>query len=153
MQQGVTVAVFVGIAMSITGNEMAQRFGRVRVVTAAMSTAAALSLVAGWSAGTSASLAAMVIVFWNAAIYFDSSALTVGTLQAADKELRGATMGLHSMCGEAGGFLGAIGVGLALDSVSGVPGWGVAFGHIALLTSLGLFISRRLSLHTPASAS
>jgi hypothetical protein len=33
---------------------------------------------------------------WNAAIYFDSSALTAGTVQAADKGLRGATIGLHA---------------------------------------------------------
>jgi hypothetical protein len=32
-------------------------------------------------------------------------------VQAADKELRGATMGLHSMCGYAGGFIGPLGVG------------------------------------------
>ena len=54
-------------------------------------------------------------MLWNAAIYFDSSALTAGTVQAADKELRGATMGLHSMCGYAGGFIGPLGVGLVLD--------------------------------------
>jgi MFS family permease len=147
-----TVAVLVGIAVSITGNEVAQRLGRVRVVTAAMSTAAALSLVAGWSAGASAPLAAILIVLWNAAIYFDSSALTAGTLQAAHKELRGMTMGLHSMCGEAGGFFGAVGVGLVLDGVSGVSGWGFAFGHIALVTLIGLLILRRLSTHVPAPA-
>src|SRR4051812_4244968 len=109
-----------------------------------MSTAAALSLVAGWSAGVSALLATMLVLLWNAAIYFDSSALTAGTVQAADKELRGAAMGLHSMCGYAGGFLGPLGVGLALDLVDGVAGWGLAFGHLAVVTLTGLFILRRL---------
>ena len=42
-------------------------------------------------------MAAALVVLWNTAIYFDSSALTAGTVQVADKELRGATMGLHSM--------------------------------------------------------
>jgi len=64
--------------------------------------------------------------------------------QAADKELRGATMGLHSMCGYAGGFFGPLGVGLALDFVDGVPGWGLAFGHLAIVTLTGLFILRHL---------
>src|SRR5437660_931431 len=104
-----------GIAFSITGNETAQRWGRGRVVTVAMSTAVVLSLLTGWSAGAPAVLAALLVVLWNAAIYFDSSALTAGTVQAADKELRGATMGLHSMCGYAGGFIGPLGVGLVLD--------------------------------------
>ena len=69
-----TVAGLAGIAVSITGNETAQRWGRGRVVTVAMSTAAALSLLTGWSAGAPAVFAAMLVVLWNAAIYLDSSA-------------------------------------------------------------------------------
>src|SRR6266849_812193 len=139
-----TLAGLAGIAVSVTGNETAQRWGRARIVTVAMSTAAILSLIAGWSAGVSALLAAMLVVLWNGAIYFDSSALTAGTVQAADKELRGATMGLHSMCGYAGGFIGPLGVGLVLDLVGSSQGWGVAFGHLALITLTGLFFLRRL---------
>ncbi len=139
-----TVAGLAGIAVSITGNETAQRWGRGRVVTVAMCAAAALSLLTGWSASAPAVFAAVLVVLWNAAIYFDSSALTAGTVQAADKELRGATMGLHSMCGYAGGFIGPLGVGLALDLVGSSPGWGVAFGHLAPITLTGLFLLRRL---------
>jgi MFS family permease len=139
-----TLAGLAGIAVSITGNEMAQRWGRSRVVTAAMAAATCLSLVTGWTAAMSALLAALLVVLWNAAIYLDSSALTAGTVQAADKELRGATMGLHSMCGYAGGFIGPLGVGLALDLVPGPEGWGLAFGHLAAVTLLGLFLLRRL---------
>jgi len=139
-----TVAALAGIAVSITGNETAQRWGRGRVVTVAMSTAAALSLLTGWSASAPAVLAALLVVLWNAAIYFDSSALTAGTVQAADKELRGATMGLHSMCGYAGGFIGPLAGGLVLDLVGSSQGWGVAFGHLALITLTGLFFLRRL---------
>ena len=85
------------------------------------------------------------MLVWNTAIYFDSSALTAGTVQAADKELRGATMGLHSMCGYAGGFVGPLGVGLALDLAGETAlGWGIAFGHLALVTLTGLAILRRL---------
>ena len=99
-----TMAGLVGIAVSITGNETAQRWGRLRVVTTAMSAAAVLSIITGWSAGFAAPIAALLVLIWNGAIYFDSSALTAGTVQAADKELKGATMGLHSMCGYAGGL-------------------------------------------------
>ena len=96
-------------------------------------------------------------MLWNAAIYFDSSALTAGTMQSADKELRGATMGLHSMCGYAGGFIGPLGVGLVLDWAGSADGWGLAFGHLALITLTGLFLLRRLGagsqLQTVAAAS
>jgi hypothetical protein len=129
-----TLAGFVGIVVSITGNETTQRWGRLRVVTTAMGAAAMLSIVTGCSAGSTAPLAALLVVLWNGAIYFDSSALSAGTLQAADKELKGAMMGLHSMCGYPGGLIGPLGVGLALDAAGDnmLLGWGFGFGHLAI---------------------
>ena len=62
--------------------------------------------------------------------------------------LRGATMGLHSMCGYAGGFVGPLGVGLVLDWAGSAQGWGLAFGHLALITLTGLVILRRLGART-----
>ena len=147
-----TIAGLAGIAVSVTGNETAQRWGRAHVVTVAMSTAAVLSLLTGWSTSAPAVLGAALVVLWNAAIYFDSSALTAGTVQAADRELRGATMGLHSMCGYAGGFMGPLGVGLVLDWAGNVDGWGwgLAFGHLALITLTALFVLRRLGARSAA---
>ncbi len=141
-----TVAGLVGIAISITGNETAQHHGRARVVLWAMTAAAVLSLATGWTTGVSSVLAVVAVLAWNAAIYLDSSALTAGTVQAADKHLRGATMGLHSMAGYAGGFLGPLGVGFFLDLAgsNGVLGWGLAFGHLAVVTLAGLLVLQRL---------
>ncbi|WP_270933338.1 MFS transporter [Falsiroseomonas oryzae] len=141
-----TAAGLLGVAVSVFGNETAQRFGRARVVAAAMAAAALLSVVAGFSVLVSAPLAALCVLAWNAAIYLDSSALTAGTVQAAERERRGATMGLHSMCGYAGGFLGPIGVGVALDLAGpdAVLRWALAFGHLAPVTLLGFWLVRRL---------
>ncbi len=141
-----TIAGFIGIAVSITGNETAQRYGRMRVVTAAMLIAGALSLTTGWLVGTSMVLATVLVMAWLAAIFLDSSALTAGTVQASDPALRGATMGLHSMCGYAGGFVGPLGVGLCLDLAGDnlVLGWGLGFGHLAIVTLAGLAFLRHL---------
>jgi hypothetical protein len=50
-------------------------------------------------------------------------------------------MGLHSMCGYAGGPIGPLGVGLALDFAGdNALGWGTAFGHLAVITLMGLLI-------------
>jgi MFS family permease len=135
-----TTAGLVGVLVSVAGNETAQRFGRLRLVVLAMSAAATLSVLAGWSAGISTSLAVLLVILWNAAIYLDSSALTAGTVAAADKDKRGATMGLHSMCGYAGGFIGPPLAGLILDLAGRdrLIGWGLAFGHLALITLFGL---------------
>jgi MFS family permease len=137
-----TAIALLGIVISVTGNETAQKHGRGRVVAFAMGAAAALSLLTGLSALLPpwlALLGVLAVVGWNSAIYLDSSALTAGTVQAADPARRGATMGLHSMCGYAGGFVGPLGVGLALDLAGGnlLLGWGVGFGHLALVTLAG----------------
>jgi MFS family permease len=139
-----TIAGFIGIAVSITGNETAQRYGRMRVVTAAMLIAGALSLATGWFVATSMLAATILVMTWLAAIFLDSSALTAGTVQAADPAMRGATMGLHSMCGYAGGFVGPLGVGLCLDLAGNnlVLGWGLGFGHLAIVTLVGLAVLR-----------
>ena len=141
----VTIIGLVCIAVSVTGNETAQRYGRARVVLLAMSSAAFFSVITGWTTELDFLLALALVLVWNACIYIDSSALTAGTVQAADKELRGATMGLHSMCGYTGGFLGPLGVGIFLDIAGdSTLGWGLAFGHLALVTLIGLTLVRRL---------
>jgi predicted MFS family arabinose efflux permease len=139
-----TVAGLIGIAVSVSGNESAQRYGRMRIVTAAMMTAAVLALCTGWFIGVSMIVAAALIIVWVAAIFWDSSALTAGTVQASDPALRGATMGLHSMCGYAGGFVGPLGIGLCLDFAGNNPtlGWGLGFGHLAVVTLAGFAILR-----------
>jgi nitrate/nitrite transporter NarK len=111
-----------------------------------MTTSAALAACAGWTVESSALLAAALIVAWLASIFLDSSALTAGTVQAADPAMRGATMGLHSMCGYAGGFIGPLGVGWALDlaGTNVALGWGLGFGHLAVVSVLGLAFVRRL---------
>jgi MFS-type transporter involved in bile tolerance (Atg22 family) len=72
-------------------------------------------------------------------------------VQAANKELKGATMGLHSMCGYAGGLIGPLGVGLALDAAGDnmLLGWGLGFGHLAVVTLIGLLVLRRLGSAVP----
>jgi MFS family permease len=56
-------------------------------------------------------------------------------------------MGLHSMCGYAGGFVGPPLAGLVLDLVGPdtVAGWGLAFGHLALITLTGLAVVRHFT--------
>lgn len=149
----VTIAGFAGIAVSIFGNEIAQAFGRIRIVTLAVAAAAVLALSAGWFVATSSLVAALLIILWLAACFLDSSALTAGTVRAADPALRGATMGLHSMCGYAGGFIGPLGVGLALDLAGEniVLGWGIGFAHLAVVTLIGLAVLRRFAATSEGS--
>ncbi|MGY4155500.1 MFS family permease [Bradyrhizobium sp. USDA 4461] len=141
-----SIANFAGIVVSVSGNELAQRYGRIRVVSLAFCAAASFALVTGWTLGTSILLSAALIIFWMGTIFIDSAALTAGTVQAADPKLRGTTMGLHSMSGYAGGFIGPLGVGLSLDLCgdNALLGWGIGFGHLAIVTLVGFLILRQL---------
>jgi MFS family permease len=137
--------------VSLTGNEMSVRLGRMRMVSLATAAGALLSLGVGASIAFSAPLAALAVLAWYAAIFLDSSALTAGTVQAAEPGRRGATMGLHSMCGYAGGFMGPLAAGWALDLFGRetVLGWALAFGHVAPFLLGGLWLLRRLGRATP----
>ena len=141
-----TLAGLVGIASSLIGNRLAESLGRDRIVALAMLSGAALSLVAGFTFDASPWVVLLFVVLWNAAIYLDSSALTAGTVQAADPALRGATMGLHSMFGYAGGFVGPLLAGVVLDLAGGdgVAAWGLAFGHVAFIILAGFAVLRWL---------
>lgn len=142
----IALAGLLGIAVSLTGNELSVRLGRMRMVSLATAAGALLSLGVGASIAFSAPLAALAVLAWYAAIFLDSSALTAGTVQAAEPGRRGATMGLHSMCGYAGGFMGPLAAGWALDLFGRetVWGWALAFGHVAPFLLFGLWLLRRL---------
>jgi MFS family permease len=141
-----TLAGLVGIAVSLSGNEASEHLGRGRVVAAAMLGGAGLAALTGFAMGAAPLLVVAAVFAWNAAIYLDSSALTAGTVQAADPALRGATMGLHSMAGYAGGFVGPLLCGVVLDAAGGegALAWGLAFGHVALVVLAGLAALRWL---------
>jgi hypothetical protein len=77
-------------------------------------------------------------------IWSDSSSLTAGSAGSAEPGRRGATLAVHSTLGYAGGFLGPLVLGVALDLCGGpsVLGWGVAFGHVtvALVAGAAAFV-------------
>lgn len=51
------------------------------------------------------------------------------------------------MAGYASGFLGPLGVGADLDLAgNGALGWGLAFGHVAVVTLVGFAALRRLRM-------
>jgi predicted MFS family arabinose efflux permease len=128
----------VGVGTSIAGNEAARRFGRRRFILAVMLAGIALALGVGFSAAHSYALAAAMVLAYAALIWADSSSLTAGAAGTALPGQRGATLAVHSTLGYAGGFVGPIAVGLALDLAgTGVLGWGLAFAHLALVGAVG----------------
>lgn len=140
----ITILGLVGTVASIVGNEMSIRLGRRRLVVMAMLGSIVMAASIGYLGPLSYTLAVGLIVIWGIVVWLDSSSLTAGAAGTAEPSRRGATLAIHSMLGYAGGFVGPLAVGWTLDAMGGMsqPGWGAAFGVIAvlMLAALGAFI-------------
>lgn len=138
----VTIMGLAGTGTSVFGNEMSIRFGRQRLVGVAFAGSILLAAVVGFLGPLSYALASGLVILYGAVIWLDSSSLTAGTTASADPARRGATLAIHSMLGYAGGFMGPLAIGICLDLAGGMStaGWGIAFGHIALLMLAGRIV-------------
>jgi hypothetical protein len=100
--------------------------------------------VIGFGAALPYAAAAGLVLVYAMLIWSDSSSLTAGSAGSAAPGRRGATLAVHSTLGYAGGFLGPLALGAALDLAGGqsVVGWGIGFGHVtvALLAGAAAFV-------------
>lgn len=142
----VTILGLSGTLASLLGNEASIRFGRRRLVHAAMLGSITLALVIAFIGPASYWLVAGLFLIYSIVIWLDSSSLTAGTAGTAEPERRGATLAIHSMLGYAGGFVGPIMVGLILDLSGGmsVLGWRLAFAFVAACMVLTLIVFWRI---------
>ena len=136
----ITVLGLLGTLASVLGNEASIRFGRRRLVLAAMGLSIVSGLLVGFLGSTGYWIAAALIVLYGIIIWLDSSSLTAGAAGSADPARRGATLAVHSMLGYAGGFVGPLMMGWVLDLSGGMSplGWALAFGSVALTMALAL---------------
>ena len=143
----VTVLALGGTAASVLGNEAAIRFGRRRLVCAAMLLSICFAAILGALGSLSYYLAVVLLLVYGLAIWLDSSSLTAGAAGTAEPSRRGATLAIHSMLGYAGGFVGPLAIGWILDLAGGMSpwSWGLSFGAVALamLVVLMVFVAIR----------
>ena len=138
------IVLLIGVASSISGNELSTRFGRKTVVTAVMASGVMLSLVVGMSSQVGWLVLVIACAVYGVIVTADSAALTSGLIATAAPEVRGATMALHSMIGFAGAFGGSLVVGAVLDAMGGQSGqgWLVAFAVMGLPGIAGILMIR-----------
>jgi predicted MFS family arabinose efflux permease len=136
----IAVLGLLGTLASVLGNEASIRFGRRRLVLAAMGLSIAIGLLVGFVGSKGYWIAAVLIVLYGIVIWLDSSSLTAGAAGSADPARRGATLAVHSMLGYGGGFLGPLMIGWVLDLSGGMSplAWGLAFGSVACAMALAL---------------
>jgi MFS family permease len=110
---------FFGVPASIIGNEIAIRIGRKKWVYIVMSVSAIFGIFLSMSIGQAWWLIMTLAIGHSIFIMADSATLTAGLVTSTSDHLKGAAMGLHSMLGFGGGFMGPSIFGFVLDLSGG----------------------------------
>jgi predicted MFS family arabinose efflux permease len=138
-----TGLALLGTAASVAGNEAAIRFGRRRLIHAAMAGSIAIAVALALAGTTSYTVGAALLMMYGAVVWLDSSSLTAGAAGTAEPSRRGATLAVHSTLGYAGGFVGPLAIGWVLDLSGGMSpaAWAAAFLMVAsfMLIALATF--------------
>lgn len=130
------IAAFVsllGVPASVLGNEAALRLGRRRWILVVMCASGLMGVAMALSAAQAWPLVVALLMAYSILVMADSAALTAGMVGAAPAELRGAAMGLYSLCGFGFGTLGPPLFGAVLDAAGGTgspSAWAWAYAAI-----------------------
>jgi len=110
---------FFGVPASIIGNEIAIRMGRKKWIYIVMLLSTFFGICLSLSIGQGWWLVMAFAICHSIFIMADSATLTAGLVTSTSDQLKGAAMGLHSMLGFGGGFLGPSIFGFILDLSGG----------------------------------
>jgi MFS family permease len=124
-----------GPVMSVSGNELAIRFGRTRVIFTFMTASGVVACVLGYTAALPWMLVFLIMCVHYGLMLGDSAALTAGVVAATHPDERGATMAIYSFLGFSSAFLAPLVFGAVLDLAGGnrsLTAWGLAFGSIGI---------------------
>ena len=143
------IAAFVNVCAvpaSIVGNEVALRIGRRRWISIAMLGSGASGMLLAGVAGWHWIAVLAILVVYSMLVMAESATLTAGMVAAAPEEMRGTAMGLYSLMGFAGGMIGPIVFGAALDAAGGASrnaAWLAAYAAIGAGALASSFVAWR----------
>ena len=124
-----------GPVMSVSGNELAIRFGRTRVIFTFMTASGLVACVLGYTAALPWVLVFLIMCLHYGLMLGDSAALTSGAIASAPPDTRGATMAVYSFIGFSSACLAPLVFGVVLDLAGGnrsITAWGLAFASIGI---------------------
>jgi MFS family permease len=128
-----------GPLFSVSGNELAIRYGRPRIIFLFMTLSGWLACIVGFTAALPWYLVVALMCMHYAAMLGDSAALTSGAVASTPRELRGAMMAVYSFIGFSTAFLAPLVFGVVLDLSGGNHSrfaWGFAFASIGIFGAL-----------------
>ena len=128
-----------GPVMSVTGNELALRFGRERMIFLFMGASGLLACAIGFTASWPWFIVFALMCVHYGCMLGDSAALTSGVVATTPPAQRGATMAVYSFSGFTAAFLAPLVFGVVLDLAGGNQSrmaWGLAFASIGIFGML-----------------
>lgn len=128
-----------GPPMSVTGNELAIRLGRQRVIFTFMTASGLMACLLGFTAALPWLIVFAFMCVHCGLMLGDSAALTSGAIASSPPELRGSMMAVYSLVGFSAAFLAPLVFGVVLDLAGGNQNriaWGLAFASIGIFGAL-----------------
>jgi len=124
-----------GPVFSVSGNELALRFGRQRIIFLFMTLSGAIACLIGYTAAWPWYIVVLLMMLHYSTMLGDSAALTSGAVASTPPEMRGAMMAVYSFLGFSTAFLAPLVFGMTLDLAGGnqsITAWGLAFASIGI---------------------
>lgn len=129
-----------GLPAIVLGNELARRYGRLRVLTLVAASSAVVGLALGVASAAPAALLVALLLLYGVAVPADVGTINAGVVAAARPEQRGATLAVHALLGFVGAIAGPVLFGWVLDVAGGGTfqmAWIAAFLVQAGIVALG----------------
>jgi len=139
---------FLGVPAGLLGNELMLRFGLRATALGVFLLSAAANGLFGLVAGLPYAAVVVLALVAGFVVQGNFSNLTSGVLAVGDPRHRGAIVAAYSCIGFAGGFVGTLLFGVALDRFGGtarLAAWAAAFGTCAVACLAGAVATALLS--------
>lgn len=124
-----------GPVFSVSGNELAIRFGRSRIIALFMTLSGVIACLIGYTAAWPWYIVVLLMMVHYSTMLGDSAALTSGAVASTPPEMRGSMMAVYSFLGFSAAFMAPLVFGMTLDLAGGnqsVTAWGLAFASIGI---------------------
>ena len=124
-----------GPVMSVSGNELAIRYGRKRIIYTFMTASGLMACFLGYVAPAPWWVVFVVMAVHYGLMLGDSGALTAGAVASTPPEQRGSMMAIYSLAGFSAAFLAPLVFGAVLDLSGGnrsLLAWGLAFASVGV---------------------
>lgn len=128
-----------GPMMSVTGNELALRFGRQRIIFIFMTASGLFACGLGYAAGLPSAVVFVMMCVHYGLMLGDSAALTAGAIGSAHPDQRGAILAVYSFIGFSAALMAPLMFGVVLDLAGGnrsTLAWGLAFASLGIFGAL-----------------